>query len=296
MSTLFLFGAGASFGTSHVIPGSPPLSNCLYEELARDFSNWYGLPEIIKSELSDNFEQGMGNVWMNRQTDVAQLMRDMACFFAKYNLDKSQNDLYSKLLINIKKKDILNRCIFSSLNYDMLLEQATTLLGHPFSYDPKASRDPETVSILKLHGSCNFRSEMNATGITFSGVSFDSGVKILTSTKEVLEYCVSTSLYPGMSIFTEGKPTQIAPSVVSEIRRTWQNHVMEAEKALIIGVHPNGDDKHIWDSLEKAPGKIYYIGGEKPFKAWASKRRSSGSFQYLGSEFKAAFDDLIKVL
>lgn len=59
-SIIFLFGAGASYGSGGIIPETPPLGFQLYEILEEIYpGSWGALPEKYKSGLRKDFENGI---------------------------------------------------------------------------------------------------------------------------------------------------------------------------------------------------------------------------------------------
>ena len=133
----------------------------------------------------------------------------MGYYFAQFGLRKKTNNLYFKFLESFK--DSIGDILFSSLNYDLILELAAGINGFLIDY---FSQTPgiNKISILKLHGSCNFLlGQLEATGsITFTaGVTFSSGLKAVNP-NEAMALCQSnTALYPAMCLYMKSKETQI---------------------------------------------------------------------------------------
>ncbi len=153
-----LFGAGASYGAGHILPKAPPLGKDLYKELARYYPpSWGSLPKEIKASFETGFEQGMQVLWDKYSSNIALLMRHMTLYLAQFRPDGSHQDLYSRLFRELKNHGITSRILFSTLNYECLLEIAASALGLKVDYG-ESEVTSNTVQIMKLHGSCNFLS------------------------------------------------------------------------------------------------------------------------------------------
>lgn len=290
MKVLFFFGAGASHGCGGT-NSPPPLGNSLFSSLRKEFpSTWGSLPENLKEKFDKNFEEGMETIWQRYSSNIAILMQQMAVFFSGYYVSNKDENLYVKILLKLQENELLNKSIFSTLNYECLLEHAVSLLGKKINYFTLAE---DSVNILKLHGSCNFVNKgIQATrGVQYTaGVVFDGGLNVIQP-HEVRSYCFgNNSLYPAMSIFMHGKQLQISKSSIENIQKTWSDVVLKAEKVFIIGVYPNLWDKHIWDVLSKTNTKIYYCGSKEGFKKWQTAKNRQDIF--MGEKFYNCFDQI----
>src|SRR5690606_33824911 len=102
MSTIFLLGAGASYGSDGCTPYNPPLGNGedgLFNKLLSE----NGVAKYINendSELAEmfmeNFEQGMDSFREKYPSKVTSFHREMARYFIKFIPE--QKNLYIKLL------------------------------------------------------------------------------------------------------------------------------------------------------------------------------------------------------
>jgi len=80
MSIVFLFGAGASYGSGECYPHPPPLGNTLLPELLRRGA--FGAPtddEYVR-QLFENktFEEGMQEFFDTSETRVPAVLREMS--------------------------------------------------------------------------------------------------------------------------------------------------------------------------------------------------------------------------
>lgn len=291
----FLFGAGASYACKGVNI-VPPLGKDLFHALAQAFpKTWGALPYWLGEKLTQNFEEGMEIIWEKYSTNIPPLMKDIAEFFSKIAITKPEENLYCKILALIKEKGILGKTIFSTLNYECLLEIAASKSGITVNYFEKPDKSYATV--FKLHGSCNFISNNIST---FGNISYTAGVSFITGVKaiqlnEVVSYCSGdNAIYPSMCIYMKNKPLQVAPNVIENIQKCWQETVENTENMFIVGVYPNPDDKHIWDSISEAKCKVHFCGNDKGFKIWQEKTQRKDN--YLGSNFEDIISDILKLL
>ncbi len=294
MKNIFLFGAGASYGCGG-INHKPPLGTELFNVLRGSFpQTWGKLPNSLSSIFSNNFEKGMDVIWKKHSQNTGILMKDMAVFFSKFGIIKTEVNLYRKIIEKIKEKKLLDQTIFASLNYDCLLEIASSISEVKVSY---SGPNKNSSNILKLHGSCNFvpKNIQASLGVTYtSGVSFNSE---LTSIKpiEVENWCYSNNaLYPSMAIYMKNKPLQIGEPTIQSFQKYWQEEVIRAEKIFIIGVNPNLEDKHIWDCLSEAKGKNYFCGSKNGFSNWQKQVKRKDN--YIGNRFKDSISQILKLI
>jgi hypothetical protein len=150
-------------------------------------------------------------------------MQDMAVFFSRIFIINNDINLYVKLIKSLKNKTLLSESIFSTLNYDCLLEFATVPDDIEISYFPPFINSNGSISILKLHGSCNFilNGIKTTRSIQFtSGAGFDSGNGFKSiDPNETNAYCHGDNgLYPIMSLFMRGKPNQIGSGHIIAIQ------------------------------------------------------------------------------
>jgi hypothetical protein len=107
---VILFGAGASYGAGCVYPEPPPLGEKLYDALATAFPNEWGDGSQLgrfAANFRTDFEKAMDEAlrW-HSSLSLLEWHRPVSMFFAKYGLDGSGNDLYSRLLAALKTKGL----------------------------------------------------------------------------------------------------------------------------------------------------------------------------------------------
>lgn len=304
MGSIVFFGAGASYGTPNVLPESPPLGSELFLKLVQAFpSIWGRLPNSPVTKFEENFEDGMDEFWQNHSDNVPSMMRNMACFFARYRLDETQRDYYSRLILYLQQARKLDNYAFSTINYECLIEHALNLVGRIVCYGPEYSTNSDISTLWKIHGSCNF----TVKGITIrkgddvdvrytSGATFHgSGIHFINPT-QVPTYCATSALYPCMSLYAPGKPNQMARAMIESMQQNWQLYVSTADKVIVIGAAPYPPDTHIWDHIANCPGHLYYIGDEEKFMEWVRNRREINTFSHLGDEIANCYRNLKAIL
>lgn len=207
MTTLFIFGAGASFGSKKVFPYPPPLGKSLFEELLKFSPAARELPEAVKTRFggkSPDFEKGMEFLFNDHNILTSTFLNQMAAYFIYFKLGNprkgliqypspSSEDIMSKpfyptdlskpsfppIIFKVKEnyyetllKTILasdRKVILSTTNYDLLIEDAIESVGKDVSYNFEQSN--EYITLLKPHGSCNFLPDFK--GSTIRGLDYE---------------------------------------------------------------------------------------------------------------------------
>ncbi len=292
---VILFGAGASFGAGDIIPEKPPLGNQLYNRL-KDFfpASWGRLPHEIDVVFAADFEKGMNIVYEHHSQGIAPLMKDMAVYLIQLR-PYSHESLYDLLIKRMIELSLLEGFLFSTLNYDCILEFCLLNQNRKVSYWDYGSKD--SVPVWKLHGSTNwFSKNIEASdGVTFTkGVTFEGGLKAFLDTNEVIEKCiVNQGLYPSMCLFMKGKPIQIAPRIIMEQQKKWSEAISLAKTVTCIGINPLPEDSHIWEPIARTKAKLYFIGNKEAFDTWVQEFRA-GEGIFIESYFNTGFNKLIK--
>jgi len=289
---IFLFGAGASHGAGDIIPEAPPLGFQLYRELSKIYPmSWGSLPSSVGKEFEKNFEFGMEIVYDKYSQIVAELMRQLATYFIQFR-PYSGSSLYCKLIKILREQGLLGDVVFSTINYDCILEFSLIKHGIQFTYDHQ--NISSLVPVWKLHGSCNmFSKQLKVSpGISFTkGIVFEGGVEAFLDIGTVVENCLSSGLYPLMCLYMRGKPLQISPSFVQKIQQQWQKTVSDSKIIMCVGIKPLPEDEHIWNSLGKTSAYLYFIGSQQDFKSWTTAYRKNFS-EYISHSFNSGFSVL----
>jgi hypothetical protein len=297
MSRIVLFGAGASYGSGEVLPRVPPLGPDLFEALSRLYPNWRSIPTNLANLFESNFEVGMAEIIEKHGFAIAPLMQEMAIFFSIFNLPNANENRYERLLGSTDK---VSSVCWSTLNYECLLELAGVKSSLKIGYftDPKSS-DNENLPVWKLHGSCNFKiTGMNATrGVQFNlGAVFNGGIEPIELFDVMSHYSGNTALYPAMALFAAGKPIAMSPSPIHSAQEKWAEMVMSAERIMLIGVNPNMDDRHIWESLTNTDATIGYIGSQTAFETWITDHRRAKQTNFFAERWNVAESNVVDFL
>ena len=83
------------------------------------------------------------------------------------------------------------------------------------------------------------------------------------------------------------------PSKLSDLPEVAGN---QADLAIVIGVRPNIDDKHIWDVLAKMEGDIALVGNEEECKDWLAKHRNIENDKWLGNRFQTSYEKVVQLI
>ena len=240
-----------------------------------------GLPDHLKAAFRENFEKGMAAYRVHVDGETMGFQRELAAYCARFTPGGS--NVYLDLIRALGVK----RVIYSSLNYDLLFEQAAAMLGFPTVYADE--RGDDRVRLLKLHGSCNFWPAIPSgmfEGLRIMGEEARADVvtdatRILTQVETVQRCASDNSFAPAIAIFAEGKAVRVNPDYVERQRQSWRLAVARAKRVFIGGVRVHPVDDHIWGVLARTKAPIHYFGlasDKDAFEAWAGKERKARSF------------------
>ncbi len=289
---IILFGAGASNGCGG-IEKPPPIGKDLFECLAEDFQEtWGAIPEQYVERFED-FEDGMGALY-NNNPDVFDILKDMTVYFSRFSIEKPQENLYCDLVSRYRWQLLSQELIFSTINYDCLLEHAVLSINQsdPISY---VGEGPG-MRIYKIHGSCNFipRGISGEGNWTHTGGIIDAGLDYIHPFR-VEERMAKMPVPAAMSLYVKSKKILISSKIIESMINEFQYQVLESDLAIVIGVRPNVDDKHIWDYLSKMEGNLALVGNEDKCKDWLAKYRNNEGDEWLGNRFDSSFDEVVSM-
>ncbi len=296
---VFLFGAGASFGAGSILPEKPPLGYQLFPILEKIYpGTWGSLPQNIKEAFdeSNNFEVGMKLVYQQLGEAIPHLMRDMAIYFIQFR-PCNRLTLYCRLIQDIHNSGLIDRCLFSTLNYECVLELSLVEQGFSISYFDDVNQN--IIPVWKLHGSCNMFSQSVQVSqqVSYSpSVVWEGGVQAFLDSDKVIQHClVETGLAPVMCLYMEGKVLNVSPSVIGQLQQTWADRVKNAKALFLVGVSPNVQDKHIWEPIAESKAELSYTGDSKALANWQKTYRTGTTF-FLGDRFHIAYPSLLRRL
>lgn len=300
MKTIFLFGAGASHGVmgTNIVA---PLGKDLFGILKQAYpGTWDNVPNALKNDFTRNIELGMGKIEadIGLSKQLPALMRDMAIYFARFEIVNVSENLYVKLIKKIASKKMINDVLLSTINYECLIEKAIEKLG--LLYTCSANENENVLEVVKLHGSCNFKLKngiaMKKIVLYGSPVTIGNGfpVEVVHTAQVIKVFSEDTNLYPVMAIYTNDKPVHIAPHIPQGLQEYWQKQVKLADRIIVVGVNPNMEDKHIWDHLSQTGAKIYYSGDKVDFDIWQNKVKRNDVF--IAEKFEDAIHSILQIL
>lgn len=294
---IFLFGAGASYGSGGILPEPPPLGFQLYKILQENYpASWGSFPKEIDQAFSSNssndFEQGMQVIYENYGEAIPSLMREMAIYFIQFRPHNCAT-LYDRLINDLNAMGVLSRVLFSTLNYECVLDLSLIEQGYSISYFDEGNES--VVPVWKLHGSCNMFSHglQAGPGITYgTGISWEGGVQAFLDVNRVVQHCLTeTALAPVMSLYMRGKLLNVSPSSIHQLREAWSQKVAQSAMVVCIGVRPIEDDSHIWEPIAKAESPLLFVGNHESLMGWRNSKR--GITEYLGSRFHTAYTSIL---
>jgi hypothetical protein len=272
---VFLFGAGASYGSGPCYPAPPPLGKDFFSALAKEG----GVAGSVSSELgalfSADFEAGMDLFWEKRNTDTTALLREMAKYFARF--EPLPGNYYGQLLQVLG--GTRKRAVLVTTNYDLLIEHAITRAGLRISHSGLPT-SPGEIPVLKIHGSCHFLPALQPrqiSGILFDlsasegGTIIEADVRVAASTQEILDFCeMNDSIAPALAMYSPSKRVLYCQEFVKAQQRSWTKAANRASRIFIMGLRVHPVDEHIWGVLAGCTAPLYYVGFEPDeFAAWA---------------------------
>lgn len=289
MTSLFLFGAGASFGSGPCRPHPPPLGGHFFAALRQQGGVANEIGDELASVFAADFEAGMDRFRIEHNTLTTSLLRDMAKYFAPF--EPASGNLYMEIIRALggtRKKAVL-----VTTNYDLLIERAIGEVGLAVSYTgfPVPLNN---IPVLKIHGSCNFLPNLDfrIRSIDFktdpSQSVLDADVFPASTTEEIIRFCTEQdSIAPALALYSPDKKILYCPTFVKNQQEAWRTSLKSASRIYVIGLRVHEVDAHIWGELAVARAPLFYVGFEpEVFESWARKRR--GRCYVLGQTFKSA--------
>jgi hypothetical protein len=294
VSLIFLFGAGASYGSGPCAPFPPPLGSKLFRKLRVAGGIAATVPDDLAAEFSRDFEAGMDRFWTEHHPQRIPLLKDMARFFAPF--EPRPENFYVKLL-QVLFRDAPNKAVMVTTNYDLLIERAAAILGRPVCDSFPAPAEPlpgreRSIPVLKIHGSCNYLPDIfpgpnegfyavgNSFTVARGGTILDAKAKHVLSTQEIIDFCdAGWDVAPALALYSPEKPVLFCRTYIRSLQRYWLDALASATAVYVIGLRVHEIDTHIWGKLAKATAPIYYVGPEgTDFLNWAGRfgRQSVG--------------------
>lgn len=287
---ILLFGAGASHGSRGCSPRPPPLASQLYDVLVKRYpKTWNKLPRVTKKLFESGFESGMGKVFDEardeQEWNLADFQKDMARYFSIFRIGRLSDNSYYQLVTRYLPSLTSREIIFSTINYDCLIEKAIEATGAKVAY----VSEHEGVVLLKIHGSCTFIPMHNVfIGGEYKqfGGHFDSSLQVVP-THLVDREIRRQKVQPAMRLFTKKKDILVGGTLLEQILKEFHSSIDNAKLIIVVGVRPNPEDTHIWDHLRDSKGKVVLLSPDSTCGEWIEEFRKGKDSQW----YKAGFVD-----
>ena len=292
MPTLVLLGAGASYGSEPDVGSrTPPLGDYLFRELCKLEGVASRVPEDIKAVFDQGFELGMALFYERMDVQLQAFHRELSSYLADFV--PTPQSYYVKLLQLFRGRNV----IFSSLNYDMMLEEAAQLIGMKVSYG--LDRHPSAVRVLKPHGSINFWPDLPPEmfkNCTFSGCgsALTAPVRPLDRKSAKHRCGIDTSFSPAISMYAKGKKVSVCPDFVRDQQTMFAVSCRRASRIIVVGVRVIAEDLHIWEPILNSGAEITYFGAdldEFELRSWADENGRKNVF-FVKGFFEKAISDI----
>jgi len=289
---LFLFGAGASYGSQ---ADGPPMGSQLFEAL-RQFNptGWGQLPADMADLFRGDFERGMARVAETNSHAMPILQRAMAAFFFRFV--PRMSSLFVRLAQRIHRHQ-WNGAI-ATLNYERLLELSLLQVGVQPIVGQGAGEGQ--IELCLPHGCCHLFCEgiqASPAGVSFSGVgvTFDGPVVAISDPEEFQRRINGNAVPPVMSYFELQKKTSAGVSFINSQRARWAELASQANKIAIVGVKVRPRDSHIWLPIANSAARVVYCAGAaagNEFRGWAAASRPGKGDRVLEGYFAEEFSSL----
>lgn len=320
---VFLFGAGASFGSDgrHLYDSGdlPPLGKDLYAKLRDDpdLKYWRNIPaEIGELFTTRTFEEAMDALDKDDSSAKKSFSRDLelSLFFSRFHLQPS--NLYWKLASRIARRLRTRKWTGAAitLNYERLLEESfmrnevfTVVKGITF-YDDKLPplRDDQLFEICYPHGACQFfigqtwfEGEGDMVFSDTARLEGNSGANHLLNDKNISIACKNRHI-PLICRYHPNKRPSLDNYFIDTQKNRGQELLLNAKIVTIVGIqclHQN--DRHIWDPLSQTQALLVYVEpndwGQENFRAWAAEcdKVEGKDFKIIPKAFKNAFSHIL---
>lgn len=287
---VILFGAGASsFSGPTLYRGraalAPPLGrgpNGLFARLLAEGGVAEQIPAELHPILTEDFEYGMRLLEGLPLSFHCAFQRQIALHLASYRIQR--NNLYSKLLAptHMRSRELQ----YSTINYDMLLDQAFARFGLQIEGSPKDSPNRQFVTLLKLHGASNVlikirnhihNNEVCGTQYGLSAFGGNLGqLYLANSYVEIRRWCSAREneqFSPVLAQYVGQKPFLTHANAFGELQEFWAQRVSAAHTVVLIGVRHVPVDEHIWGPLLKSDSELLVVDPDfSAIESWGARR------------------------
>lgn len=310
MSSLFLFGAGASYGSGPCVHGgggdryveaNPPLGWGLFGELQKVGGAASIVSDRLAQVFSEDFERGMEQFLVEHNARLTEFHRDIARYLARF--EPLEGNCYRKLVKVLGGRvsaGTRKKVVLATTNYDLLIERAFGEFGFSYNFPAPGTAVP----ILKIHGSCNFLPDTR--GMQLSGVelSYREGVELFKSqiieadsTQEILDYCnEQDSVAPALAIYSPSKGLPYGREFVTRQQAEFHSALRQVSRVFVVGLRVHPVDEHIWEPLAASSVPLYCVDPDREaFEEWLRKSGRRNGY-YLARTFEQSIPLIAHVL
>lgn len=278
MWRLFLFGAGSSFGSGAVFPYAPPIGANLFADLVAFSPLWANLPNEARLAFQGPdvvFEEGFLWIRENKDELTMPLLNHMALYFLRF---QSPLDNLYRAFVDVVER-WAGRTVYSTLNYDMLLEDALCSRRGKVAVvlDPQAKYP----SVLKLHGGPCFSSTIQLDNFVAIGaeVVVEGPAEVINRAKAIERWQSDITKAPAMALYTRAKNVLVCREFISAIQTQYSRVAAHANEIYVIGANYVEYDTHVWQPLVTTSAKIYVVNPNpaafEPFLLLRDRRPTS---------------------
>jgi hypothetical protein len=202
--TVFLFGAGASFGAGGM-DNPPPLAGDLFSQLVKSYPKTWGQlpPESVRQFDNQGFERGIEAIY-GVYEKMFVLLNRMGRYFAGFKIDRFDENLYCGLFQRFRPRFESGEFLISTINYECLIELAAFHFFKSVTY----YGPPDGLRVLKVHGSCNFfatQIQVDPQTTFIIATAKINAPLAVASVDEVVSRLRRNQVPPAMSLFARGK-------------------------------------------------------------------------------------------
>lgn len=294
MPTVFLFGAGASYGSDNL--DRPPLGADLFCALAAFNPPGWG---TITGDLAAAFQRDFEAAFATVQPHVyGPLLRVMGGYFLQFT--PRPTNLYLQLAQRIRTAGAWSTAL-CSLNYERLLELSLSTTGiRPAVGGP--SNQASQVELCLPHGCCHlFCDSVRAVSgmVSFAGaqVQTNGPITVVSDPAQHRARIEQDAMPPVMSYFEPSKRTTSGASFIEAQRVRLGDLTRGASTLIIVGVKVRDHDHHIWDPIAATDARVIYCGGPTAageYEEWARRRRPRRADVVLHGYFRGEFAALCR--
>jgi hypothetical protein len=309
---VIIVGAGASRDHSKDKSHCPPLARDLAQELRYTLPQFAEVEKKVGEPCGEDFEKWMEKHSSKDPLNYTDILWHLSKYFVRFK--EIPDDSLYLYLIEEMDWDLLQKTLFVSLNYEVLLEMAIrkkgyrahTGTGNLDSFNDLQVGLPE-IPIIKPHGSCHYRVQMNVIAVGCDRIAVcdpSSNMALGPTTSEdplrIEMKDIHTSIPSVISAFNPEKSSSFNRNFIESFRNLLLNRMKNCKKIALIGVnfrpHDHFMNKVVRTGLE-AGASIGFLGDQEAFNHYQALAFAPGiKHVYLGPTFRGGLVSLIGFL